>query len=80
MSATLRPTAMYEAIQYIVEQERAAEIEAQLQVDAFLDRVSTAVPELDESQVFEWVNSPEAIACAVIIALGIVVTISAGWL
>ena len=78
MSATREAVAYYLALQ--AEAERAAEIEAQLQVDAFLDRVSTAVPELDESQVFEWVNSPEAIACAVVIALVVVVASCAGWL
>lgn len=78
MSASPKAIAHYLALQ--AEAERAAEIEAQLQVDAFLDRVSTAVPELDESQVFEWVNSPEAIACAVVIALLVVVSSCAGWI
>jgi hypothetical protein len=78
MSATREAVAYYLALQ--AEAERAAEIEAQLQVNAFLDRVSTAVPELDERQSFEWVNSPEAIACAVVIALLVVVASCAGWL
>lgn len=81
MNATTRPTVMYETIHALAERERSIQIEASLQADAFLQQCALAPePELHERQVFEWVNSPEAIACAVMIALFVVGAVCAGWL
>lgn len=77
---TTRYIAMYQTIQAIAERERSAQIDAALQVDALLSRcaVRQPEPELFPSQSFAWLNSPEAIAMAVVVAMAVFVTAHVG--